>query len=214
MKAMTTLPSTYSQQAVLDFSKNSKLIVSVIVAGIVLLITACWLLVQFIDILRPTALDGMRFRDILTATPTGISFNIPSVLVRDFVIALVFVLIIHELVHGLFYWWLSGKRPKFGLRGLLPYTVAPVGVFFPRNHFLAVGIAPLVLLTLVGLLLMVIVPVHIVPILLFFVALNVGGAAGDLLMVILLLSFPSDTVMEDNDTGLTIYGPGKSQSAA
>jgi hypothetical protein len=40
--------------------------------------------------------------------------------------------------------------------------------------------------------------------------LNAGGSAGDLLMIIWLLSFSANTVVEDNDTGVTIYGPEKS----
>ena len=68
-------------------------------------------------------------------------------------------------------------------------------VYLPRNQYLVVGIAPLVLLTLVGLLLVVIGPVVVVPILILFVAFNAAGAAGDLLMVARLLSYSPETLM-------------------
>lgn len=215
MQTTTVLPSNYRQQATLDPSKSRKFVVGAIVSGIVLLIAVGWLLVQFTNFLRPAVLDNMRFRDILTITPDGNpSIMLPFQLIVDGVIALVLVLLIHELVHGLFYWWFAGKRPIFGIRGLLPYTAAPSGVYFPRNQFLVVGMAPLVLLTLVGLLLIVIAPVVVVPIILLFVAFNAGGAAGDLLMSASLLSYSPDALMHDSDTGVIVYGPEESLQAA
>lgn len=175
--------------------------------GIALLLISGWLLVLFINAIRPSALDGMRLRDLFVSSTSGTSFAIPPALFRNFFIALIAVLFIHELIHGLFYWLFSGQRPKFGFRGLFPYAAAPIGVYFPRKQYLTVGLAPFVLLTAVGLLLMAIAPIALVPFLLFFVAFNAGGAAGDLIMVIQLASFSSDTLMEDNDAGVTIYGP-------
>ena len=66
------------------------------------------------------------------------------------------------------------------------------------------------LLSAVGVLLIVSVPIAFVPFLLFFVALNASGAAGDLIMVINLAPLSSDTMMEDNGSGVIIYGPKES----
>ena len=205
LQATTTLPANYRRQASLDLSKSSKAVVGAIVSGIVLLITVGWSFLQFTNLVRPTALDAMGFHDLLTITPNGgasitIPFQVP-------LIALVLVMLIHELVHGLFYWWFAGQRPTFGIKGLGVYVAAPSEVYFPRNQYLVVGIAPLVLLTLVGLLLVTIVPVALVPILILFVAFNAAGAAGDLLMVARLLSYSPDTLMQDNDSGVIVYGP-------
>ena len=205
MQVTTVLPTNYHRQATLDLSKNRKAVVGAIVSGIVLLIAVGWLLVQFTHVLRPTALEGIRFRDILTITPDGKpSIVLPIV---DAVVALVLVMLIHELVHGVFFWWFAGQRPTFGVKGLYVYAAAPPEVYFPRNQYLIVGIAPLVLLTLVGLLLMVIVPVVVVPILMLFIAFNAAGAAGDLVMVVRLLSYSPDTLMQDNGSGVIVYGP-------
>jgi hypothetical protein len=215
MKALTTLPPGYTQQTVFNSPlRNWKLLAAAIVSGIVLLITTGWLLVQLIDTLRPEALAGIRFSDMLTTTANGTAFNLPFSLIRDFVIATGLVLIIHELVHGLFFWLFSGKRPRFGIKGIAPYAAAPPGVYFPRNQVLVVGLAPLLLLTLVGILLMLIVPVQVVPILLFFVALNASGSTMDLLMVISLLSFSADTLVENRDMKSIIYHPAGEATAA
>ena len=207
MKANKSLPSNYSKYTVLEPSKNLKFVIVAVITGIMLLLIGGWLLVQFANAFRPNALDGMRLHDLLRSTTAGFSLVVPPALFPNLGLALIAVLIFHELVHGLFYWLFSSHRPKFGFQGLLPYAAAPSGVYFPRNQFLVIGLSPLVLLTAVGLLLMVIVPIAFVPFLLFFVVFNVSGAAGDLIMVIQLAPFPSNTVMEDNDSGVTIYGP-------
>lgn len=208
MQVTTALPTNYHRQATLDLSKNRKAVVGAIVSGIILLLTVGWLLVQFTNLVRPTALEALRFHDILTTMPDGnTSIVLPFRLIADAIVALVLVTLVHELVHGVFFWRFAGQRPTFGIKGLFPYAAAPSGVYFPRNQFLVVGIAPLVLLTLVGLLLMVIAPVVIVPILLLFVAFNVAGAAGDLVMVAWLLSYSPDTLMQDNGSGVIVYGP-------
>jgi hypothetical protein len=210
MQATTTLPTNYRQQTTLDLSKSRKAVVGAMVSGIVLLITVGWLLVQFTHLLRPTALEG-----ILTITSDGnTSITLPFQLIVDAIVALVLVMLIHELVHGVFFWRFAGKRPTFGIKGPYVYVAAPPEVYFPRNQYLIVGIAPLVLLTLVGLLLMIIVPVIVVPIFMLFIALNAAGAAGDLLMFAWLLSYSPDTLMQDSGTSVIVYGPEKSQRAA
>jgi hypothetical protein len=71
-----------------------------------------------------------------------------------------------------------------------------------------------VLLTAVGLLLILILPVPALSILCLFIASNAAGAAGDLLIARRLLSFPAETLMQDQDTGVVVYGPARGQSAA
>jgi hypothetical protein len=208
MQVTAELPTNYHQQATLDLSKNRKAVVGAIASGIVILITVGWLLVQLTNLFRPTVLEGLRFRDIQTIAPDGgASITIPFQLIVDFIVAFVLVMPVHELVHSVFYCRFTGKLPSFRIKGLYVYAAAPSEVYFPRNQYLVVGIAPLVLLTLVGLLLMVIVPVVAVPILILFIAFNAAGAAGDLLMVACLLSYSPDTLMQDNGSAVIAYGP-------
>lgn len=214
MQATTTLPTNYCRQATLDLSKSRKAAVGAIVAGIVLLITAGWLLVQLTHLLRSTAFEGMRLRDILTITPEGnTSITLPFQLIVGAIIAAVLIMLIHELVHGVFFWRFAGQRPTFGIKGLYVYVAAPPKVYFPRNQYLVVGIAPLVLLTLVGLVVIVIVPVAVVPVITLFIAFNAAGAAGDLQIFAWLLSYSSDTLMQDIGTSVIVYGPEKSWKA-
>jgi len=214
MKANKSLPSYYSKYTALEPSKNLGFVIVAVITGITLLLIVGWLLVLFANAFRPNALDGMRLHDLLRSTTAGFSLVVPPALFPNLGLALIAVLIFHELVHGLFYWLFSSHRPRFGFQGLFPYAAAPSGIYFPRNQFLVVGLSPLVLLTAVGLLLMVIVPTAFVPFLLFFVVFNASGAAGDLIMVIQLMRFSSDTLMEDSTSGVIIYGPERDRNAA
>lgn len=208
MEATTALPANYRQQVILDLSKDRMAAVGAIVLGITLLLLVGWLVVQCTDILRPTALAGSGLRDILTIAPDGAISAVISVrLMVATVVALGLVVPLHELVHGLFYWHFSGRRPTLGIAWVGVYVAAPSGVYFPRNQCLIAGIAPLVLLTAVGLLLLPIVPVFVVSILVVFVAFNAAGAAGDLLLVARLLSFSPKTLVQDMGTTVVVYGP-------
>ncbi len=214
MRVHTSLPPNFVKSTVLEPSKDRSFVLHAILTGIALLLIFGWLLASFADAIRPAALDGLRLRDLIRSTSTASTFAIPAALFRDLVLALAAVLIAHEFVHGLFYWLLSMKRPKVGIRGLFPYAAAPAGVYFPRNGFITIGLAPLVLLTGLGLLLIATVPLSFVGFILFFVAFNATGAGGDLVMALRLLSFSEAALIEDNDAGVTVYEPPDKKSPA
>jgi hypothetical protein len=155
-----------------------------------LLLAVGWLLLQFTECVRQSALEGTPLHDILTTTPDGnTSVTLPFPLILSSVAAFLLVMLTHELVHGLFYWRFAGQRPGLGIKGSYVYVAAPPGVYFPRKQCLIVGVAPFVLLTLLGWLLITIAPVIALPTLIFFVAFNAAGAAGDVLMSACLLSY-------------------------
>ncbi len=181
--------------------------VSAIVLGLVLLVAVAWLLVQFTLVLRPAVSEAMGYLHVLTVAPDGAL--VAELPVGAVAVAVVLALFIHEFVHGLLFWWFTGRRPVFGFQGLLIYAAAPPGICLPRDRYLIAGLAPLVLLTLVGLLLMLIVLITFVPILSFFLVFNTAGAGGDLVMVAKLLSYSPDNLLQDRDTGVVVYGPGE-----
>ncbi len=108
MKAISSLPSNYSKYAVLDPSKNPKFVIEAIITSILLLLISGWLLVLYVNAIRPTALDGMRPGDLIRTNTTGSSFVIPPALFRNLGLALIAVLIFHELVHGLIWLKVAG----------------------------------------------------------------------------------------------------------
>lgn len=115
------------------------------------------------------------------------------------------VLPLHELVHVVVI-ALAGQRPRVGAKldkGVL-YATAD-NAYFRRGEFIAVALAPLVVITVVGLALVVVLPDALGYWVGLAVVLNAGGAIGDLWMTYAVLQHPSDSLVLDEADGIRIY---------
>ncbi len=116
-------------------------------------------------------------------------------------------LILHELIHGLFISRYGGK-PRYGIgiaHFILPYFYTTTKTVFPRNQFIVISIAPFLSISLVGIGLMAAFPLIAHWIFIPFVT-NASGAVGDLWVTSNLLRCPKHVLLEDQKTGLIIYG--------
>ena len=110
---------------------------------------------------------------------------------------------LHEALHGAaFLLW--GGKPYFGAK--LPYALycGAKNQLFRRNQYLVVGLAPLVVITLVGIVITLIAPVAAAYTLAITVG-NVSGAAGDVWSVARMLRLPDTTLVEDTDSGYRVW---------
>jgi hypothetical protein len=138
------------------------------------------------------------------ATSGSLSASVCGLLLVTNLVAYLLVLALHEAVHGLVFFALGG-RPTFGAR--LPFALycgAP-DQLFSRNAYLAVGLAPFILLSLAGIAFIVLAPAF-APYVQFALIGNASGAAGDLWAARILWQQPSAVLVEDTATGFTIYG--------
>jgi hypothetical protein len=106
---------------------------------------------------------------------------------------------LHEAVHAGVILWLGGQ-PRFGLK--LPfaaYCTAP-GQLFTRAGYTAIALAPLVILSALGIALIWQAP-DVGACVLFGLAGNVAGAVGDLDAVARIRRLPSRTLIADTATG-------------
>lgn len=121
-------------------------------------------------------------------------------------LALAAMVTLHELVHGLAM-LPFGARPRFGVKlPGLAYATAP-GYPFPRNGYLTVALAPLVLLSSLGIPLLAVVPASLTSPVILALALNVSGAIGDLMIVSIVLRYPSQARVIDEEDGMRIFLP-------
>ena len=111
------------------------------------------------------------------------------------------ILVLHELVHGLFFWLFTRSRPRFGFKGAYAYAAAP-GWYIPRPQFLTVGLAPLALISLAGLLILPVTAPPVSLVVIVALILNAAGAIGDLYMVVRLLFVPHGVLIEDHGDGI------------
>jgi hypothetical protein len=132
------------------------------------------------------------------------TFEVPWLI--GVVLAIVLVLPLHELIHGIAI-QLTGHKPRYGMKlssGVL-YATAE-GALFRKGEYIIVALAPLVVISLLAMGLMIVVP----PGISFYVSLaavmNAGGAVGDLWFVWVLRRFTAGVLIRDEADGFTVFG--------
>ncbi len=102
--------------------------------------------------------------------------------------------------------YISRSRPRFGLRSGYAYAAAP-GWYFPRRQYLVIALAPFLLLSILGMILLRVVPVGMLAAILFGTVTNAAGAVGDIWIAILILRERRSIVIEDLGDGFNFYTP-------
>ena len=195
MQPTKTLPDHYNLDVTLDLTKNMRVLLGLNVAGLVLFLffgAVFWRL--FIGARPDFSLQPFRFGAL------------EGLLVV--VVVSILVVIVHELVHGLFFWIYLRERPIFGFRGAYAFAAAP-DWYIPRPQFIVVGLAPLVLISGGGLLLLPLLPVGMLPALLFALTVNAAGAVGDLYVVAWLFTKPDTVLVNDEGDRFAMFLPGR-----
>ena len=148
-------------------------------------------------------LNLLAYRLETGRTSGSVSWGLVFLLIGANILAYLLVLALHEGLHGLVFALLGG-RPVFGTK--LPFALycgAP-NQLFTRNAYLAVGLAPLVLLSLAGVALILLAP-GIAPFVQLALIGNFSGAAGDLWAARVLLRQPPAALIQDTASGFEIY---------
>jgi len=113
------------------------------------------------------------------------------------------ILPLHELIHGLaFSFW--GGKPYYGARLPIALYCSAKNQVFPRNYYLVIGLAPLVVITLAGIIFTLLFPT-LSPYILLATVGNFSGAAGDIWVVRRLRTLPASTLVEDLETGYRVW---------
>lgn len=194
--ATQQLPAGYTPQRV--FALNSTRVqVLMNLAGLVLLIGAGLLFVTLFRVLRPEDLGPAL------SVQVGEIGDLARVLAVT-ALVLVLMVVLHEAVHGAFFWLFTRSRPVFAFKGAYAYAAAP-GWFIPRNQYLVVGLSPLVILTVVGVALAAVLPAGWLLPLLALLILNASGAVGDLWVTLSLLGYPPSAYCYDEGDRTTVY---------
>jgi membrane protein implicated in regulation of membrane protease activity len=134
-----------------------------------------------------------------------------SIDASDLVTALISLnalLLLHEFIHGQVMRRFGGK-PQYGLKMIgrvvpVAYVTSP-GSRFDRQQFLAISLAPFLLITIGGLVLVGALPnKSALPLAL---AVHTAGCIGDLWMVGVALRQPAGTTYEDRKDGIRFHYP-------
>lgn len=118
-------------------------------------------------------------------------------------IIVLLVLPLHELVHGLFI-TRFGHKARYGVKMTVLFATAD-GAFFRRNEFIQIALAPLVIISLIGLTLMLFLPAQLAQWIALAVVVNAAGAIGDLWMTAIALRFDSSALIQDQEDCMRVF---------
>ena len=197
MPAISLLPSNYRLARTIDLRKEPLLMLWLNLIGFGLLLLFAWLFFALAVRLQPSAGLSLSFH-----------IRLPSGLVTVLAVLLAFaaVLLLHELVHGAFFWLITHSRPRFGLQPAYAFAAAP-DWYIPRNPYLIVGLAPLILITLLGVVALPWLPAALLLPWIFALALNAAGSIGDVYIIGWLLTRPAAALVNDHGDCIHIYLP-------
>lgn len=189
--ALRALPAGYRAAAEINLAKNPRLALWLNLAGFGLFFLVAAGLGVFLRAVRPEALAGeLRLEGLWWAV------GLLALVVAN--------LVIHELIHGLFFYLFTGAAPVFALRLTYAYAAAP-DWYLPRPPYLVVGLAPLVLIDLACLVLIAIGPTAWALPAAAVAALNTSGAVGDMLIMALVLRAAPGCLVNDRGDGVILF---------
>ncbi len=196
MSPSAEVPPGYRLAGTLRMDLRMQVLLSLCAMG--LLPAASWFWLAALTLLRP---EQQEIRIVVTAS------NFPGFVLWAAATLLVF-LGLHEGTHGLAFWLLGGARPVFGFRGLVAYASAP-GLVLSRRRFLAVGLAPLALLSVLGALSLPLWPVPVLPWVWLALMLNTAGSVGDLVVAAWTLRYRPGVLFRDLPDRVEAYVPAE-----
>jgi hypothetical protein len=129
------------------------------------------------------------------------------------VLAVVITIVIHELIHGVFFWLFTRSRPRFAFKGAYAYAAAP-DWYIPRNQYLVIGLSPLALISLAGILILAMAPLPFFWYVYVAVAYNAAGAVGDMTVTAWVLTRPAAALVRDSGDDFSVYVPDEKPSSS
>jgi len=150
---------------------------------------------------------GFFFTSLYTQFIGNVGFNFTSGTILISVALFDGTMLLRELIRGAFMSKYGGK-PSYGegiAYFILPYLYATTKTVFTRNQFIVIAIAPLVVISMVGIGIMAVFPSIAHWMFIPFVV-NASGAVGDMWVTRNVLRYPKHVLLEDVRTGLIIYG--------
>lgn len=181
MGPTTKLPDSFVRYGRFGRNQYKKAVQLLSVLTILLAIPFYILFNWLAGVLRPDFVGGMTFR------PTFKLVSIAMMLIIFIIIA-----VVHELIHILFLWSGLGERPKI-VFGWVYVHVGTSTWYLPRNTFLAANLAPFCLLSLVGLMILLIVPETAIGAVVFGLTVNAAGSTPDLVSSIFVSLLPTSS---------------------
>ncbi len=183
----------------LDLSANTRALFGLNLMGAVLFFLFGWLFSSLAVRIRPDAASIFPVIEI-----EGL-LSILSLVLAILALQAVMV-VLHEGMHGVFFYAFTRACPKFAFKGLYAYAALP-GWYFPRPQYLVICLAPLVGITFLGFLLIAVIPPAWIPAVLVVMTLNAAGSVGDMAVAAWLIRAAARCLANDQGDAFNLYIP-------
>lgn len=190
---ITTLPPAYQQVHVLSVSKRKTLIWLNVLSLLPLMISGLvvfgLLLIYHSELKAPLVI-----RVLPEHIPSGAGLAL-----------VLLILPLHEWIHGLSIAH-YGHKPRYGAKWMVLFATSD-NALFRRNEFILIALAPLLVITLGGLVLIAFVPLGIAEWIGLAISVNAAGAIGDIWMAATALRYDVSVLIRDEQDSMRIFAP-------
>jgi hypothetical protein len=173
MKSMKILPPDYHLASIMNLAEP-RTVVWLNLAAIPLLILFGWLFGRIVGSLNSSS-----------PTISMIWTNLTTFSIRNLVgiiISILFMLILHELIHGAFFGFFTREIPRFALKSGYAFAAAPEW-YVPKYQYIIVGLSPLLIISILSIVIGALTTPFFIPYIVLIAALNAAGALGDMIVV-------------------------------
>jgi hypothetical protein len=198
MHATRDLPANYQSHSILDLS-SARVVLQLNIAAIPLLFLYGWIFSRL--------MDKMRSFYPFTKGVFGFLTSFSGWQLVALLLSIILMLVLHELIHGVFFWFFTHDRPRFALKSGYAFAAAPEW-FLPRSEYMLVGLSPFILITIFSLILAWIANPALNPYLLLVASFNAAGSLGDMIVAGWALKQPDDIFIKDEGDVFESYSPG------
>ena len=195
-RSVKDLPEAYEMTASFDIAKRKVLAVALNALAAVSIFGFAALFLTITWLLRPS-LEGFSLQ--ISLARGGFWLAVLRVTILSFV-----MVVLHEGAHGIVFRIINGEWGTFAFKGLYAYAAAP-GWYMPRNQHILAALAPVLGLSLVGVIMILVVPQGWLPTVLLLLILHAAGSVGDLAIVVWLLTKPRSVYVADYGDGVAVY---------
>jgi hypothetical protein len=199
VRAINELPANYQHHKTLNLSET-KTVLWLNLAAIPLLFVYAWLFTLLINLNN----DFSQFA--FGRFDSFVSFSGWSLV--TLLISVIIMLILHELIHGLFFFLFTHHPPRFAVKSGYAFAAAP-GWFIPSGQYIWVGLSPFVIISLICVILGWVFNPVVVHYLLIIATFNAAGSLGDMIVVGWVLKQSSEIYVMDDGDIFRSYGPGQ-----
>ncbi len=200
--ALQTLPEIYQPQETIDLSKQKKLALGLNLAGMGLFVVIFFSFIFIVSIVR--GLESLPLFNITGSTEAWL-------FLLGILGGFIALIVLHEAAHGLFFWIYTRSMPIFAMKLSYAYAAAP-DWYIRRNAYRVVAMAPILIITGLGLLICLFAPVSWLMGLILFMSVNFASAVGDLYVMLRLWKVPESTYIQDAGDRMTFFHERTEQS--